>query len=235
MMILIDRVKQQCIKTVWLYRDMLPVKWAERSILVSEGLAVCAMCDLYGVKHLVESGTYYGRSALLFGNYDQGKLQIVTIDKHLHKQAEINLCMQQNVIKHQGDGNQAVLYFVKLKSSAKIGVFIDGPKGLRAVRLAQKCMAYPHVRFVGVHDCHKLSKGKDNVTRLAMQEAGAVWFTDAEWYVDAYRHLDKSEDAYDAEQKGGWKPGVKTVEGVEYNLGSYGPTIGFLMRDTNNA
>jgi len=73
----------------------------------------------------------------------------------------------------------APFHFARRGSSA---VFIDGPKGELAIRLALSLRQHPQVAFVALHDMGPY--------RTQLKELGAFFFSDEPWYVAAYGHLD---------------------------------------------
>jgi len=57
------------------------IKWSERSILLSEGLLICAMADLFNVDFFIESGVYEGKSTEVWSRYFAGRdIKILAID-----------------------------------------------------------------------------------------------------------------------------------------------------------
>lgn len=224
-------VQKQCAESIETFQRMLPVEWAARSILLSEGFAFCAMCDLFDIDTIIESGIYNGRSTLIWSKYREQKFDIFAIDKTLREEAAQLLVQSHNVIQIAGDGMIEVPKRIGFLPMRKVAVFLDGPKGSQAVHLAKKCLKdFPQVKFVGVHDCHNLTRGKENETRKLMRESDAFFFTDEEWFTDKFGFLDIDEGQLDEEQFANWKPGgyVYTNGKPERILGSYGPTIGFL-------
>ena len=217
---------EQCEKSIERFKAILPIPWRPRSILLSEAFAVCAMCDLYGVDSLVESGIYEGRSTMIWGNYLS---KVVAFDLTIRPgvSERIPAC---NVSLVEGDSRKLLPAYLAV-ASCKVGIFLDGPKGEDAIMLGRQFLEV--VQFVAVHDMHKMSFGKLNDSRLLAEREGFQFFTDAEWFVEQYKFLDEGESQYDEEQDLTWIPGeLLTGEGKpRRELGSYGPTIGFLLTE----
>jgi len=67
-------------------------------------------------------------------------------------------------------------------ASRKTAIFIDGPKGELAIRLALSLRERPQVAFVAMHDMAPY--------RQELRKFGAFFFTDEPWFQEAYGHLD---------------------------------------------
>lgn len=228
---MIERIKEQCALSIDDFRRMMPIKWTERSILLSEAFAFCAVMDLCKVETVVESGVYNARSTVIWANYQGKRRTVAAFDKKVRKEAVDCLRGYHNVSLKEGDGIILAADFIRSRSNDhRCGVFIDGPKGEDAVRLAKECLQYPAARFVAVHDCYRNHKA-----RKLMEEAGAVFFTDAEWFENEYSYLDAYESQIDNEQGYKWIPGGLVSTKGERNriFGSYGPTMGFLVKKSS--
>jgi len=97
--------------------------------------------------------------------------------------------------------------------------------------LAKKLIVQDNVKFVAVHDCHKMSFGLVNCTRIALEKYdGDKFFSDAPSFVEKYNYLDKPDRGkLDEGQHIRWYPGRLDVEGKDTrHLGSYGPTVGVI-------
>ncbi len=219
--------------TARFHERVLPIPWAPRGILTSEGFAVCAMADLHGIDALIETGVCNGRSTEMWAKYLSAPATIIAIDWDVTDGARARLTPYSNVLLCEGDATRLLPSTVKQMRKRRIGVFIDGPKGAEAVELARQCMTYPQVAFVGVHDMAKLLHGRPHAERAMLEAAGRrQWFTDDQWFVDAYADLDLDDSHWDNEQGTQWTPGFRNERGKEpVPLGSYGYTIGFLHRE----
>jgi len=103
-----------------------------------------------------------------------------------------------------------------------VALFLDGPKGRVAVRLALEALQrFQGLRVAAVHDVPRRDprycdmEGR-HLTRLAMEQAPfASVFSDEPWFV---AHFGLRLDA------GVWRPDTTNT------TGSYGPTLGALVR-----
>lgn len=230
-------LEKQCCESIKRFQGrVLPIAWAPRGILLSEGFAFCAVADLFNVDMILESGVWNGRSTEVWAKYFLPEINVTAIDTELRNEAIENLTPYNiNLIK--GDSSVLLHKYIKTFHQKRIGIFIDGPKGLPAIELAKNCLASPNVLFVGIHDVCKVSFGKKNVTRIEMEKwSKARFFTDEDWFVNTYAWLDEGESQRDNEQGATWKPYELMVDpGMpERKLGSYGPTIGFAFNKPGN-
>jgi hypothetical protein len=224
-----NEILDQCEKSIDKFKSILPIKWTERGILISEGFLFCSMCDFYNVDYILESGTYNGFSTEIFAKFFPNK-QIITIDVNIRKEAKERLDKYDNVIAIKGDGRFSIKNLIQINSNWKIGIFIDGPKGVDAVNWANRFINYSNVKFVGVHDCHRISYGNSNLTRFELEKyRGLQFYSDYQPFIDLYSYLDKDIQLKRDEEQGiYWIPyNIIDDRGIDRSLGSYGPTIGF--------
>jgi hypothetical protein len=230
------RFEAQCISSLPRFQErVLPAAWSERGVLVSEGFALCTMCDAFDVELLIESGTYNGRSTKILAKYlDEGQ-QIKSIDVSIRPEAKRALAPYPHVELLEGDSRQLLPDLLVRGSGRSTAVFIDGPKGRAAVRLALRALDHPDVRFVAIHDLHRTrydgtgpSRGRSLMDSIHLVRL----YTDEGWFVERYGALDEGETAPDLDQMIQWQPyqyvHPQTGEVIR-RLGSYGPTIGFLV------
>lgn len=230
--------EEQCDASLSKFERRVDSSWAERSILMSEGFAVCAMADLYKIDCLIESGTYNGRSAEIFAQYFDGHPSLNTVDIKIRKQAVERLSAYKNTTLYEGEGHQKILKLLSNMKDKKVGVFIDGPKGKKAVLLTLELLNHPEVAFVGIHDLH--ARNYDGQTRSICRRLFDAVIplkisTDEEFFVDKYRKLDCSENGRDLDQGLEWRPYMfvdPETETCKRHLGSYGPTIAFATLST---
>ena len=210
-------------------RRVMPMPWCPRSILLSEAFAFCAMCDRFNVTAVIESGICNGRSTEIWAKYLSG-VKITAIDWLILPEVRERLAKYPiSLIEYEAV--HALPLQLQGLIDHRVGVFIDGPKDGEALSLAQKCLEYPQVAFVGVHDMARLVNGKPHAAR---QKCEALpypkWFTDVDWFLELARDLDADESHWDHEQGTRWTPGYRSEKHSEpMPLGSYGYTIGFLV------
>ena len=188
------------------------------------------LCDLFKVDTIIESGVCNGRSTEMWAKWIGGE-NVTGIDWKILDTAILRTA-KYGVTLYDADATAAMKHVLIENATKRIGVFIDGPKGQAALDLAEFCLSCEQVAFVGVHDMSKLLNGEPHEARAAMEAMpGETWFTDAEWFVDAYKHLDGDESHWDEEQGTKWKPYYRLEKGKPpIPRGSYGHTIGFITR-----
>lgn len=225
------RIAAQCAQTRPSFEALLPLPWLPRSVLVSEALSFCAMCDLFDVDMVLESGVYEGRSTEVWARYGGPSRLVIAVDREIRPDARARLEPYPHLHLVEGDSNCKLSEIVAMNRDRCIGVFIDGPKGPAAIRLGRSLLETPCVKFVGLHDVHWMSFGKTNLTRVELERYAPEFCTDESWFVGRYKYLDISESKRDEEQSMRWIPyELKTDPGMpERKLGSYGPTIGYMV------
>lgn len=151
------------------------------SILFSDALCLCALCEMYGVDYLLESGTGFGGSTEMLARYFHGrKPRIVSVDltvtrwqRWLHRrlgtrdkqiwcvaqggpqQVRARLASYPQVELLSGDGVRVLPQLVRklTATGSRVGVLIDGPKEAAQLQLAQSLLAgSPLVCFAALHD-----------------------------------------------------------------------------------
>jgi hypothetical protein len=227
---MIDRIQEQCKLTLPAFRNrVLPIEWMPRGILTSEGLAFCAMGDLYHINAVFESGVAEGRSTEMWAKH-WPRTQILASDLKWPSPQRRKVLQDLGVHLFQQDTTRIMCASLASRKHSRIGVFIDGPKGEAAVKLAVECMAFDCVKFVGVHDLSQ----KLNRTERQLFDAVPLlkWYTDEGWFVDNYGHLDHDDSHWDEEQGTKWTPYTRhEKDKPSIDRGSYGYTIGFLCKD----
>mmetsp|Transcript_59850 Transcript_59850/g.135040 ORF Transcript_59850/g.135040 Transcript_59850/m.135040 type:complete len:426 (+) Transcript_59850:85-1362(+) len=190
------------------------------SICPSEAGFFLAWVALLGVDAVVESGRGSGGSTAFWCRSPTwARLVIFSIDR-AHRKTSADAvagCAQVSLI--EADAFQALRPLLNSLSDKRVGLFVDGPKGRVAVKLALELMAeFPSIVLVGLHDVHRLSpyyqsKGMHK-TRAALEEAGCLtFFSDEDWFVKSWATLDRDWDLGDAG-----------------SLGSYSQTVGVCLR-----
>lgn len=214
---------------------VLPITYEPRGILLSEGFAFCSLCRSLSVNMIIESGVYQGQSTKIWIRFFS-RIPIISIDLRLRKIA-IDLCKDiPNVQLVAGDSKVLLPKLLEQNSEKKIGIFIDGPKGESAIELLEKCLVFNNVVVVGMHDVHKISFEKENLTREILDEKGIVdLYTDDDEFVQKYSYMDNDENLLkkkETEEDVFWSPGRLNSKqfGVLRNLGSYGPTAAFVYK-----
>ena len=231
---MINKILEQGSKSIGRFEKVLRMSrnvWVPRGILISEGFIFCALCDLYDVDIILESGVYNAGSTLIWAKYF--KKEIKSWDVTIRNDAKDRVRDYPRVELIQGDGRFGIREYLNRHPFKKVGIFLDGPKGVDAVNWAKRFMGYSNVKFATFHDCHKLSYGKENITRIEAEKyQGTQFYSDLEPFVKKYAYLDKEIIGKKDEEQGiYWQPyKISDDKGVHRCLGSYGMTIGGYCR-----
>ncbi len=204
------------------------VSWQERSILMSEAFAFCAIGDLFDVDIVFESGIWLGRSTEIFAKYFAPK-KVIAVDVSLKGAAVERLKEYDNLTLIQGDGPAEIKRILRNPKIKRAGIIIDGPKESQAVDCAAELLKLENVSFVAVHDAYK-SKVKQRLINLKR----SLFFTCEKWFLEKYSKLDRKESQWDKEQNMRWVPHwLISGKGKPFNrqLGDYGPTVGFVFKE----
>lgn len=170
--------------------DLLSLKILPQGggILFSEMLLFFAVCKLRGVQHFVESGRRNGYSTQIIASWCRkhgGQLESVEHDPIPDVDEALRREYSDVANLVQGDGMTVVPYL----SDSRSGVLLDGPKGLRALRLLRSI----DYRVGAVHDVHRYCEGGGiNETRTTAESMfpSALYSDDPEW-VERYGHHDE--------------------------------------------
>ena len=209
--------------------EQIHVPWCPRGILRSEAFAFCLMCDHYAVDGIVESGVCNGRSTEFFASYHPGT-RVTALDWAITEEARKVAARHANIRLQGTDSTVTIIPYVATAGS-RVGVFIDGPKGESAVRLAVECMKLDNVSFVGVHDVAGNSEARPLFDQSALDEDRWTWVTDEDWFVARFAFLDVTDARGHADNESQWFPySAMGDDGKVVMLGSYGYTIGFLYK-----
>mmetsp|Transcript_158419 Transcript_158419/g.280903 ORF Transcript_158419/g.280903 Transcript_158419/m.280903 type:complete len:297 (+) Transcript_158419:2-892(+) len=151
----------------------------ENSVVFSEAFAFASFCRLHDVSLVLESGVYKGVSTEVWSLLVQ---DVIATDIFLAPEAKSRLQKRRNVQLLEGDGRRLLPALLDEHASRKTAIFIDGPKGELAIRLALSLRERPQVAFVAMHDMAPY--------RQELRKFGAFFFTDEPWFQEAYGHLD---------------------------------------------
>jgi len=216
-------------------KRVLPLGSQARGLLTSEAFAFCILAHMHEVDLVLESGIWQGQSTEAWCKFFKGNGRVVAIDRSIPQSVSTRLeSIGCDLTLRSGDGVSLLPQYVDGNKDKTIAVFIDGPKGRQAIDLGLRLLERPNVKMVGIHDVHKISRGKTNSTREYFDSVGYHKFcTDEDWFVKAYCHMDLGDTGWDSEQSIRWIPYelVTPRNNGERRLGSYGPTIGFLLKE----
>jgi hypothetical protein len=195
-----------------------------RGILHSEMALVIHTCRALDIEVFIESGRARGQSTYMLAKY--------LPDAHIHSidarpgHPDEAFALERlkgfgNVTLFHGDGAVALPALVKESAPKRTAVLCDGPKGLFAVAIVEKCLRHSHVLAGFIHDMRPIDHGVPSPYRAA---AAAVFpgatFSDDPAFVAATSWMDAKVAA------------ANGPVGAEQQrvFGSYGPTVGVFVK-----
>jgi len=187
---LADKLKIHCAAILPSYQKAIENQsYQDKGIFFSEGLAFCALADLLKINLILESGIFGGMSTEIFARYFH--FPIIGIDRcdygiEAFRATRERLSKYTHVSLIQGDSTREMGKTLKKNRGRRVGILIDGPKGLSAIQLAQSALQHDEVAFIGIHD---MGVKADN--HLMDSWDNTVFYTDESWFRDLYGNLDK--------------------------------------------
>lgn len=133
------------------------IPYQNHGIMPMEAFALCKYIQDNKVTLILESGTAYGYSTEILGNIFPD-IKIITIDTQQNYGNTVQTVTQNrlsyldNVSCIIANSHTKLPDLIKKYSDEVIAVFIDGPKGNQAKKLALSCNEYSNVVFSGCHD-----------------------------------------------------------------------------------
>ncbi len=162
------------------------ISYEAKGILFSEMLFASAILDDLKPRRIIESGRARGQSTHLLASCFPD-LPIVSIEYDASSPdvgiAAARLAPFANVELLFGDATRMLPQMLRPGDA----VFIDGPKGARALRLALRLLATGMPVAVFVHDCPLGSFERD----FLAARFGRALFGDDDEFVRSFRHLDR--------------------------------------------
>ena len=194
-----------------------------RGIPHSEMALIIDTCRRLKVEVFIESGRARGQSTYMLAKY-LPNVAVVSIDARPGHPDEAfaveRLKGFANVTLLHGDGSIVLPALARQSAPLWIAVLCDGPKGIAAVGVVEKCFRHPHVVAGFIHDMRPIDHGAPSPYRAAAQAVfpGAMFSDDPE-YVAATSWM----DAKVVEANGPVGPRQQA------EFGSYGPTVGVFL------
>jgi hypothetical protein len=197
------------------------VPFESRGVLFSEMLFLAAALHEAEPRRILESGRARGQSTLLFARlFPHAEILSVDLERDTadSRFAEARLAALPNVRLLYGDSRELLPRLVRPGDF----VFVDGPKGFRALRLALRLLrGEPGIRALALHAC---ALGPPEREFLDRHVAG-VLCSDCPAFVERFRHLDEPCWARIRELGSPeWQPHCFGGHAQR----SYGPTVAFL-------
>jgi hypothetical protein len=198
--------------------------YEHRGILHSEMALIIQICRALEIKVFIESGRARGQSTYMLAKY-LPNVEIYSIDARPEHPDEAfareRLKGFANVALCVGDGAKGLPALVRHSAPRPTAVLCDGPKGIAAVAVVEKCFRHPHVLAGFIHDMRPIDHGKPSPYRAAAQAVFAnALFSDNPEFVAATSWM----DAKVVEANGP----VGSKQQAEF--GSYGPTVGVFLQ-----
>ena len=198
--------------------------YEQRGIPHSEMALIIDTCRKLDVQVFIESGRARAQSTYMLAKY-LPCVAVVSIDArpgHPDEAfAQERLKGFGNVTLFHGDGAVALPELAKQSAPRRTAVLCDGPKGLFAVGVVEKCFRHPHVVAGFIHDMRPIDHGVPSPYRAAAEAVfPGARFSDDPAYVAATSWM----DAKVVEADGPVGPKQQA------QFGSYGPTIGVFVR-----
>lgn len=219
-----DKIKKVCEENIDQFiNKVMPSPWMPRSILLSESFLLCAIGNTLKIDLLIESGIYNGRSTSIWCKFFGPEVNIKTIDLVIRKEANEHLkpfIEDKKLEIYEGDSTFIIPKIIKETDKKSIGMFLDGPKSVRAIELAKECLNYnKNIKFFAFHDCYRCSKSRRNLDSWNVTK----YYSDDEEFIEKYKFLDEDESQFDHEQNMQWVP-YKILPDKDLG-GSFGPTM----------
>lgn len=215
-------------------------KITNRGVWSSECFALCVMCDYFGVDDYIESGLYRGQSIFNVSKFKSIPCYGFDLELKDVLKTRLKYFFDHGLLFEQDSLTGIPELLEDDLDQEKSGIFIDGPKGWDALKLAQTVIDYVHVKFIGIHDTYLPVDIRDDHYRFRkhLEDNFNTWSTDDPEFVKLYSHLDNVRwvEYMEEEKLGGILPYTKlksTDNGSQYKAGllkSYGPTITFIWR-----
>lgn len=194
-------------------------------VVPSESLALMSAAMAAKVDVMIESGTAHGQNAEVMARFLQDKpVKIYSIDTcelYGKERCELTSKRLENFTNinfvFPGDATKELPKILKEHQGKKIGVFIDGPKGMMAADLCRNVVkASVDVKFCAIHDVSPTSgEPKAYVKRLKTWERQVLLSYEDEWH-NRWKGLDAK--AIKAKPTG-LEMKVKDTEGFHANPG----------------
>ena len=196
---------------------MSGMTWHKKGLFFTEGLAFIAMCKLYDVNTIIESGVRNGDSTEMWLKYFGEDIKLYSVDLMQYKsdvKAAVNrLSGYKNLEFKKGDGEKVVPSIVHtLPRDARVGILLDGPKEFPAMRISTKCFAISEqVQFTSIHD---MGEGSLRVSSKASaissihqlrQWENYIFTTDDIEFRKKYAHVDNELGSYAGRKNPVWK------------------------------
>lgn len=163
------------------YVDRLELPpYEDRGVFNSEMLLACSIMAELDLKAIVESGRANGHSTEIIARFFPNK-KFYSIDTS--NKVTKDFSRYNNLELVTGDSTQIIGDYIK----EDCAVFIDGPKGEKALKLAKILLCNETVKVIFIHDLYSPSPER----KVAEKAFENIIFSDDEKFVSKFSYLDK--------------------------------------------
>jgi hypothetical protein len=206
-----------------LFKAIAQEPYENRGILHSEIALVIHACRRHGIERVIESGRARAQSTYMLAKY-MPDVEIHSVEARNDPDAQFGrerVAGMDNVTLYDNtDGALALPAMCRQWDDIPTAVLCDGPKGIHAVAVVQKCFKFPHVRAGFIHDMRRLDHGQPSPFRAAAEAVFAKHkFSDDPAFIAGSSWMDANVVA----------AGGPCGPQHEAEFGSYGPTIGVFV------
>lgn len=124
------------------------IPYAPKGMFFSELFLFLRECERRDVTTIIESGVKFGGSTRVLAATFTGR--VISVDQKFR--AEFLAHPPAGVQLLEGDARHEIPRLLDGLSTQRVGVLIDGPKGMTALSLKDRCLTYSCVQLVGIHD-----------------------------------------------------------------------------------
>jgi len=161
------------------FKEVINNTWlTPRGVMFSEGFALVSLIRHLDIDLMIESGVAYGGSTEIMAQFTNKPIMAIdTFDAYpdSYKYVKHRMSKYNNVILIQGDSHEKIPEILRSFKNKKIGLFIDGPKGMEAVEMAHKIyFGDDRIKFICIHDI----KYRSSAATRCKQVFNDVIFTD---------------------------------------------------------
>ena len=155
-------------------KTIAAIRWRRKGMFPSEVLAFCVLAKHLRLSHIFESGMAMGYSTESLATLLE--LPIVSFDLAgyglwQHWLTRFRLSRFNNLAIYRGNSKKMLPPMLEQSEPGdRIGLIIDGPKGLAAVELANNlARRFSQIKLIGIHD---IGQGRDSEFRHLYQGLG---------------------------------------------------------------
>lgn len=162
----------------------------------SEAFAFCALCKMFMVDLVIDSGTGYGISTEYFARIFDF---VYSIDNHKHYGDSLEVASERlqeydNLELIEGNAYIEIPRLIETVEHERCAIFFDGPKGEKAFNFCQKREL--DLVFAGFHDASPEGRADTFFKELE----GTILHTSYGWFPEEFNYLNKKPFIYKDEK-----------------------------------